>query len=142
MDDTNWWVWLIIALVIIALIAVVASMMRNRAKARAVEHNRHKAGRLRDEAQVTSVEASRREADAAAARADAEEARVRSEQLEREAQQHEHHAGEAREQVDERLRAADAIDPDGGSEEVRTGDADSTTEGATSEHVRRDTPPA
>jgi FtsZ-interacting cell division protein ZipA len=111
MDDINWWVWLIIAVAVIALIAI-AYALRKRATARAVERDRHRAGELREEAQVTGVEASHREADAAATRAKAEEARVAAEQLERRAQGHEQDAGQVRADASERLAEAERIDPD------------------------------
>lgn len=106
------WIWLIIAVVVIALIAILAGVARRKAAARALEHNRHRAGKLREEAEVTGVEASRREADAAAARADAEEARLATEKLEREAALHEQHAGQVRDEAGERLIEADRLDPD------------------------------
>ena len=109
MDDINWWVWALIAVAVIALIAVA---LRNRANVKAVQRDRFRAGQLREEAEVNAVEASRREADAAAARADAEEARVAAEQLERQAQQHERDAGQVRADAGERLAEADKIDPD------------------------------
>ena len=108
----NIWIWLIIAVIAIALIAIVASAARKKAAVRKAEHNRHRAGELRQEAELTGVEASQREADAAAARADAEQARVAAEKLERDARQHEHQAGQVREAAGERLVEADRVDPD------------------------------
>lgn len=154
MDDMDWWVWLIIAVAIIALIAVVAYAMRNQAAARAAERNRHRAGELREEAQVTGVEASRREADAASARAEAEEASVAAEQLERQARGHEQDAGEVRAEAGERLAEADRIDPDanddgltgrGATTDDRVADGGDGMLGdrSSGEHVRdtrRDTP--
>ena len=113
MDD-NWWIWALIALAVIALIAIIGITMRNRARVKAVQRDRFRAGELREEAEVSGIEASRREADAAAARAEAEEARVAAEQLERQAQQHERDAGQVRADAGERLAEADRIDPDVG----------------------------
>jgi hypothetical protein len=112
MDDINWWVWALIALAVIALIAIIGVTMRNRARVKAVQRDRHRAGELREEAELSGIEASQREADAAAARAEAEEARVAAEQLERHAQQHERDAGQVRAEAGERLAKADEIDPD------------------------------
>ncbi len=111
MDD-NWWVWVLIALAVIAIIAIIGITMRNRARLKAVQHDRHRAGELREEAEVSGIEASRREADAAAARAEAEEARVAAEQLARQAKQHEQEAGQVRAEAGERLAEADRLDPD------------------------------
>jgi hypothetical protein len=108
----NWWVWALIALAVIALIAIIAITMRNRAHVKAVERDRFRAGELREKAEVSTVEASSREADAAAARAEAEQARVAAEQLERQAQEHERDAGEVRAEAGDRLAKADEIDPD------------------------------
>lgn len=112
MDDTNWWVWALIALAVIALIAIIAVTLRNRAHVKAVQRDRQRAGELREEAEVSGIEASRREADAAAARAEAEEARVAAEQLARQAQQHERDAGHVRAEAGEQLAKADELDPD------------------------------
>ena len=103
---------MLIALAVIALIAIIGVMMRNRAHVKAVQRDRYRANELREEAEVSGIEASQREADAAAARADAEEARVAAEQLERQAQQHERDAGQVRSEAGERLAKADEIDPD------------------------------
>lgn len=112
MDDINWWVWALIALAVIALIAIIGVTMRNRARVKAVQRDRFRAGELREEAEMGGIEASRREADAADARAEAEQARVAAEQLERQAQQHERDAGHVRAEAGERLAKADEIDPD------------------------------
>ncbi len=112
MDDINWWVWALIALAVIALIAIIGVAMRNRAHAKAVERDRFRAGELREEAEMSGIEASRREAEAADARAEAEQARVAAEQLERQAQQHERDAGQVRAEAGERIAKADEIDPD------------------------------
>ena len=112
MDDINWWVWVLIALAVIALIAIIGVTLRNRANVKAVQRDRFRAGQLREEAEVSAVEASRREADAAAARAEAEQARIAAEQLERQAQGHERDAGQVRAEAGERLAEADQIDPD------------------------------
>lgn len=112
MDDSNWWIWALIALAVIALMAIIGIMMRNRAHAKKLERDRFRAGELREEAEVGAVEASRREADAAAARAEAEQARVAAEQLERQAHQQERDAGQVRAEAGDRLAKADEIDPD------------------------------
>ena len=112
MDDSNWWVWALIALAVIALIAIIGIMMRNRVNAKKVERDRFRAGELREEAEVGAVEASRREADAAAARAEAEQARVAAEQLDRQAREQERDAGQVRADAGDRLAKADELDPD------------------------------
>lgn len=112
MDDSNWWVWALIALAVIALIAIIGITMRNRAHAKKVERDRFRAGELREEAEVGAVEASRREADAAAARAEAEQARVAAEQLDRQAREQERDAGQVRAEAGDRLAKAEEIDPD------------------------------
>ena len=112
MDDSNWWIWALIALAVIALIAIIGITMRNRAHAKKVERDRYRAGELREEAEVGAVEASRREADAAAARAEAEQARVAAEQLDRQAREQERDAGEVRAETGDRLAKADELDPD------------------------------
>ena len=157
MDDINWWVWALIALAVIALIAIIGVAMRNRAHAKAVQRDRFRAGELREEAEMSGIEASRREADAADARAEAEQARVAAEQLERQAQQHESDAGQVRAEAGERLAKADEIDPDidddltdrttandgGGIDGERPTDESVGDDRPVGEHVRetrRDTP--
>lgn len=108
----NIWMWVIVAAVAIALVAVLAVSARKKAAVRADERNRHRAGKLREEAELTGVEASQREADAAAARAEAEQARTAADQLARQAKDLEHSAGQARHEADERLVEADHLDPD------------------------------
>ena len=137
MDEIDWWVWALIALAVIALIAIIGVTMRNRAHAKAVERNRHRAGELREEAEVSGIEASQREADAAAARAEAEEARVAAEQLERQAQQHERDAGQVRSEAGERLAKADEIDPDVDDDGVAR-DTTTGNRGIDGEHVSDD----
>ena len=112
MDDSNWWIWALIALAVIALMAIIGIMMRNRAHAKKLERDRFRAGELREEAEVGAVEASRREADAAAARAEAEQARVAAEQLDRQAREQERDAGQVRADAGDRLAKADELDPD------------------------------
>lgn len=112
MDDINWWVWALIALAVIALIAIIGITMRNQAHAKKVQRDRFRADELREEAEVSAVEASRREADAASARAEAEQAKVAADQLQRQAREHEHDAGQVRAEAGERLAKADEIDPD------------------------------
>jgi hypothetical protein len=139
MDDNNWWIWLVIAIAVIALVALIANVLRKRTSARAAERDRHRAGELREKAQVGSVEASRREAEAAAARADAEEARLAAEQREREAREHAEHAQHVRQEADAHLAEAEKIDPDKGRRDVREDPAThDVTPGdpATGEHVR------
>ena len=110
MDDI--WIWLIIAVVVVALVAILATFARRRSAVRTAHKNRRRAGELRDEAELTGVEASQREADAADARAEAERARVAAQQLERQAKDLESNAGEARDRANEHLAEADRIDPD------------------------------
>ena len=55
MDDINWWVWVLIALAVIALIAIIGVMMRNRARVKAVQRDRFRANELREEAEVSGA---------------------------------------------------------------------------------------
>lgn len=106
MDSTGWIILIVVILVVLAAIAY--AVMNNRRTAAKREH----ATQLRDEAaqSTASVEASRREAQEAAARAEVARAEAaRAEQQAAQAQQGVH-VEEAR--VEDRVRTADAIDPD------------------------------
>ena len=138
MEDTDWWVWELIGLAVIALIAIIGMMLRNRANVKAVQRDRFRAGELREEAEVSGIEASRREADAAAARAEAEQARVAAEQLERQAREQERDAGQVRAEAGDRIAEADRIDPD--VDDDSRADRDTAAERTTDEPLTDDRP--
>jgi uncharacterized membrane protein YcjF (UPF0283 family) len=108
MDNIDWWVWLIIAVVIIALVAATMRV----GSARRLQSHRDKAATLREEAGAATVEARHREADAATARAQAENARFEADRLEQEARQHDDEALRTHGEVQEQLAEADRVDPD------------------------------
>jgi hypothetical protein len=109
MNDIDWWVWVIVAVIIIALLGVVAVRAGS---ARRVQGHRAKAATLREEAAAATVDARQREADASTARAQAEKARFEADRLEDEARQHDDAAQRTQGEVQERLAEADRVDPD------------------------------
>lgn len=128
MSDIDWWVWIVIAIVVIAIVLGLVAASRQAATRRLVkqheqdELSRGEADRMRREADAAAAAVQRREADAATARADAEDARIQAEQLQRQAADLDTDATRQRETVEDQLAEADRIDPD-------------VTDGS---HVRRD----
>lgn len=113
-------VWIAVGIiVVIAIIAVVLFATNGRRRAAHLEAERRKAARLREDAEQTDLARRRREAEAAHAAAaakqadaDALDARLESERLARESAARQADAQRLREDVDERLEKADAVDPD------------------------------
>ncbi|MFI5430271.1 hypothetical protein [Aeromicrobium sp. UC242_57] len=131
MSDIDWWVWVIVAVVLIAVLLGLAAASRQVATRRLVKQreqddlDRGEAEKLRRDADATHAAVQRREAEAATAHADAEEARLQAQQLQREAADLDRDATRQRGALDDQLAEADRIDPD-------------VTDGA---HVKRDEQP-
>lgn len=108
MSDIQWWVWLIIGIVVVAIVAAVALAATRRSEAQ----RREEADGLRDQARAKDVEIQQEEAAAMATRAEAEKQRLDADRLERQAQERERSAEGARDEVHEHLAKADSIDPE------------------------------
>ncbi len=120
MNDIQWWVWLIIAAAVIALVTIAVTVGRTRTDSA----RRAKAADLREEAETTQADVSRHKAEAMAARANAEETHAQAEELERRAEQHDQQVEATRDHSRERLAEADRIDPDVDDETDRHDEAD------------------
>ena len=118
--ETSTIIWIIVGIiVIIAIVVIVMLVTRRRRHEAHLEAERKKAADLRQNAYESDVARREREADAAAAaaaakqaEADAMAARLESERLARESAAHQADAQQLRTETDERLRKADAVDPD------------------------------
>lgn len=109
------WVWIVVAIVVVALVVVIAVMASRKKR----ERDRAQAVELREKALHEATDVQRREAlareteaQAAAARAEADRKAAEAERLEAEAQERAHAAEQRREEHQEQLRQADALDPD------------------------------
>lgn len=109
----------IVALAVLVVIVVVVAIAARGRRARQVEGQRDKARELREQAGADRIEVQRREADAAKVDAQARMAQAEADAkaadaaaLQAEAVQRGEHASGSREEVEERLRQADRIDPD------------------------------
>ncbi|VXB94348.1 Eukaryotic translation initiation factor 4B [Arthrobacter sp. 9AX] len=113
--ETAPWVWVIVAIVVVVLIVLLLLATGRRRKAlqqKRDDAHREKAAEIRRDAQDRELDAREREAKAARAKADAEQAQVDAARLR---QQAEHQATEAkslREDIADRTRKADELDPD------------------------------
>ncbi|MBC9226974.1 hypothetical protein GL325_11600 [Aeromicrobium sp. 636] len=118
MDNIDTWVWVLIAVVAVLLVAALVWALtkgRQAKEQRRLEkerENREEAARLRDEAHEATVTARQTEAEAAAARADAEQARLDAERLEQRAGKLEGEATEVKQHAEHHSTQADKIDPD------------------------------
>ncbi len=109
MEDIDWWVWVIIAVVAVLVIgALIAALGRGKS----AERRRNEAAELREQALAAQEEVRERETEAAATRAKVEEAKVRADELERRAQAEQKAAASLKDDARERLAEADRIDPD------------------------------
>lgn len=109
MEDTEWWVWLVIA---VAAVLIIGALVAAFGPAKRAERKRSEAAELRERALAAQEEVRVRETEAAATRAKVEEAKVRAEELERRAQSEQQAADEIRDDARDRLAKADRIDPD------------------------------
>ena len=116
--DTSVLIWIIVAIVVVAVIIGVVVFLRKRGTSRA-DANRKKAAEIRAKAQETDLAAREREAEAARvqaeakrAEADAQAAKVRAERLSQEGAERQNEANGVRAKVDEHLQKADKVDPD------------------------------
>ena len=118
MDNIDPWVWILIAVVALLLVAALVWALTKGRKAKEEKRlekereQRVEAARLRDEAREASVTANQTAAGAAAARADADQARLDAERLERQAAELQQEAADTKQHVDHHLAKADEIDPD------------------------------
>ena len=118
--ETSTIIWIIVGIiVVIAIVVIVMLVTRRRRHEAHLEAERKKAAELRQNAYESDVARREREADAAAAaaaakqaEADAMAAKLESERLARESAAHQADAQQLRTETDERLRKADAVDPD------------------------------
>ena len=132
--ETSTIIWIIVAvIVVIAIIVVAVVMTRGRRRAAQVEAGRNKAAELRQNAYESDIARREREADAARAtaaakqaEADALQAQRESERLARESADRESEAQRLRDETDQRLRKADAVDPDVRDANTRRDAADRT----------------
>lgn len=109
MDDIQWWVWVIIAVVAVLVIGALVASFGPR---RSAERRRTEAAQLREQALAAQEEVRVRETEAASTRAKVEEAKVRADELARHAREQENEAASITEEARERLAKADRIDPD------------------------------
>ncbi len=131
MEEIDWWIWVIIAVVAVLVIgALIATLRRDKS----VERRRTEAAELREQAQAAQDEVRERETEAAATRAKVEEAKVRAEELERRAQSEQKSANALSHDARERLAEADRIDPDFDETGERA------AEPVVDENTRRDAP--
>lgn len=131
MDDIQWWVWVIIAVVAVLIIGALLASFGPRRNA---ERRRTEAAELRERALAAQEEVRVRETEAASTRAKVEEAKVRADELERHAREQENEAASITEEAQERLAKADRIDPDvdgdvGTRERVSNPDTDDVRDG-------------
>lgn len=123
MDTTNTVVWIIVAVVVVAILALGTwALLRRR-----TEHHRGEAADIRDKARDTSYEVGQREAlaeeTAAKARVAAAEADVKAAEatrLQQRAAAHTSDAAASREELNKDWERADAIDPDYESTEAES----------------------
>ena len=127
MDDIQWWVWVIIAVVAVLIIGALLASFGPR---RSAERRRTEAAELREKALAAQEEVRVRETEAASTRAKVEEAKVRASELERHAREQEEEAASIADEAQERLVKADRIDPDV--------DGDGTRDDAEPDGVRDD----
>src|SRR5690349_20484572 len=128
------WQWIVLALVVLALIVVAVLLLRRSRATKQVRQREH-ARELRQQAEADRIEVQRREAEAARvdaqarlAQAEAQARAADAEQLQVQAREHAEHASGARAEVEERLRKADELDPDGAAGRARSAvDATGTT---------------
>jgi uncharacterized protein HemX len=113
--DTSTVVWIVAAIVVVALIAFVAKMATDKKR----ERDRTHAAELREQAAGEATDVQRREAlaketeaKAAATRAEADRKAAEAERLQAEAQDRLGSAAEHRHEHQEHLRRADELDPD------------------------------
>lgn len=97
---------------VVVVLAIVAAAIILSRKRKAVV-NRNKAAELREQARAEEFTTMEREAKAARAEADARQAEVEAERLRRNALDSQHEAESARAGLQEQLRKADELDPDG-----------------------------
>ncbi len=122
MSDTDWWVWVVVAVAAIAVIAMVAAAARNLSARRRIAQRkredlrRHEAAGLRNEASIASVEVRRTEEAAQEAHVEAAEAARTAEALEQQ-------AARERADVESMLVEAERIDPDAPSGTTAGADA-------------------
>lgn len=109
--------WIVVALVVIAVI-VAAAAIRSR-KGHRVQVRREEASELRERAERDRLETQRREADAAKvdaqarlAQAEADSRAAEAASLQVQAQERVSHAEESRSELEQKLRRADEVDPD------------------------------
>ena len=117
-------VWVVIALVVLALVIAVVMVRRSHGASR-VEGQRDEARELRARAEADQVDLQRREAEAAKVDAQARMAQAEADAraadaaaLQVQARERAEHADTSRAELDQQLRRADEIDPD-----VRTDEA-------------------
>ncbi|MHC6220878.1 hypothetical protein [Arthrobacter sp. MMS24-S77] len=118
--DGQQWIWIVVVVVIIALILAVVVFGR-RAKT-AVDRKR--AAELRERARTDALGAHERSAEAARAEADAARAESEAERLHKEAMDKQKASERANEVSQDRLRRAEALDPDAGSRSERDDDGE------------------
>lgn len=98
-------IWVLVAIVVVVALVAVALMASKRRGSAKVEHRRHEAEQLREDAVAGASGLTSSRAEAQEARAEAEAARARATQAER---------GAAMDEatVEDRVREADRVDPD------------------------------
>ncbi|MDQ0575983.1 hypothetical protein [Agromyces albus] len=133
--ETSTIVWIIVGIIVVIAIIVFAYFATSRKRREAkVESERRKAAELREDAYEKDVAARERQADAARtqaaakqAEADALRARLESERLASESAARQADAAQLQAETDERLRKADAVDPDVGADGTPNHDTDTDT---------------
>ena len=120
--DNSTVTWIVIALVLLAVLVVVGAVLSRRRQAQQVEVQRKQARELREKAEVDRIEVQRREAEASRidaqarlAQAEADARAADAAELQAKAREQAAHASGARSELDEQLRKADELDPQGRS---------------------------
>lgn len=133
--ETSTIVWIIVGIIIVIAIIVFAYFATSRKRREAkVEADRRKAAELRDDAYEKDVAARESQADAARtqaaakqAEADAMKAKLDADRLASESTARAADAAELQAETDQRLRKADAVDPDVGADGKPDHDTDTDT---------------
>lgn len=113
---TMQWIWIIIGIVVLLIvIGFLVALGRRKNRARVEQRNqedREHAARLRDEARDAGLDARENQAAADRKRAAAEQAAVDADRLKIEAERQRAAAAERQAEATDRLRQAEAVDPD------------------------------
>lgn len=119
--DATMTTWIIIIIVLVLAALVVVALVSRKGRAKIQERKHERAETIRNEAQERELSVREREAKTMEARARAEQAEVEAERLRREASDGTADLRDEREEIAEKRRQADKIDPHVDDERGRKG---------------------